>query len=351
MRVALVIYHGDPTRGGAERYTCDLADALPAHGVEPVVVASSEPADALVDVGRGSRTSRYRRFCRGVADQLERVSPDAVHLMLPVAGVSAELYHPHAGVACERGRLVSWLTNPRRRAFAAAERQHAGDERTTFVALSGLIRDAILRHHPDLPDNRIKTVPNGVDVGRFCAEGERADDPVFTGDAPVALFVGNDWHRKGLDVVLDAMPRVPGLKLAVVGFDRPSVEEAMRKRASSLGLADRVAWLGKRSDLPALYRASSVFVHASRRDPSSLVTLEALATGTPVVGTPQAGAMETMTDGRHGRIVEAVDIAPALREATDDETNRRWRSALSELRDVLSFDRHVETIVSIYKGE
>lgn len=59
--------------------------------------------------------------------------------------------------------------------------------------------------------------------------------------------------------------------------------------------------------------------------------------------------METITDGRHGRVVVAGDLMPALRDAVAPEANQKMRSHLSELREVLSFDRHVASIVRLYK--
>src|SRR4051794_31726951 len=104
MRIALIILHADPARGGAERYTIDLAAGLVERGHDVSLIASSfagsTPARAVEIPAHGpTRTSRYRRFIAGVDAHLRAERYDISHAMLPV--LACDVYHPHAGLAAE----------------------------------------------------------------------------------------------------------------------------------------------------------------------------------------------------------------------------------------------------------
>ena len=344
MRIALVILNGDPRRGGAERYTVELATALRARGHEASVIASAGPADFTVEAAGWTRSGRYQSFCRGVTKQFNRERFDLVHAMLPLAGVSVDVYHPHAGVAANLGSRLGWLTNPRRRGFARAESAHASDDRTTFITLSDYVGRKLRRTYPAIPEQRIFRLFNGVDVGRFTPEGPRVD----LKRRPIALFVGNDWPRKGLAEVIRVLAAVPDVHLAVAGRAKTRVETRYRLLAEKAGVADRVIWLGPRDDVPALYRSADVYCHASRHDPCSLATLEALASGLPVVGTATDGATEVMTDGVHGRIVERDGIAAGLLDVLQNQ--EAMRDACLELRPQLAWSAHVDRLVERYEA-
>jgi len=143
LRIALVILHADPSRGGAERYTIDLAAALRSRGHEMALVASSfadtdgaAGENILLPVGSGTRLHKYVRFLDALDKHLRNEHYDIVHAMLPVR--RCEIYHPHAGIAAEavarghlkhRGRtaraaaMLANRVNLKRRKFAAVERE------------------------------------------------------------------------------------------------------------------------------------------------------------------------------------------------------------------------------------
>src|SRR5688500_7515360 len=105
MKIALVILHADPARGGAERYTADIAAALGARGHEVSVVAGDFP-EKYADVervelkARGvTRVGQYQSFLDALDQHLGERAYDVVHAMLPVR--RCDSYHPHAGIAAE----------------------------------------------------------------------------------------------------------------------------------------------------------------------------------------------------------------------------------------------------------
>src|SRR4051794_9036469 len=129
MKIALVILHADAARGGAERYTIDLAAALGNEGHDVSLLANTfaPQVEQRVSVerlaARGfTRTGRYRRFLDSLDAHLRQTPYDIVHTMLPVR--RCDVYHPHAGLAvaavaaveAKKGRAQA-MFNPRRRAF------------------------------------------------------------------------------------------------------------------------------------------------------------------------------------------------------------------------------------------
>ena len=116
MKIALVILHADPVRGGAERYTIDLAAGLARRGHDASVVSSES-----LGVRGLTRVGRYRTFLDLLSAHLANARYDIVHAMLPVR--RCEVYHPHAGMAAAATERFSFHFNPRRRAMASVEGQ------------------------------------------------------------------------------------------------------------------------------------------------------------------------------------------------------------------------------------
>lgn len=134
----------------------------------------------------------------------------------------------------------------------------------------------------------------------------------------VALF----RPRKGLEVLLDALAllRQAGerVKLLAVGpFETASYEEAVRRRAASLGLEDAIDWRGFRSDVAAELQQMDLFVLPSLfGEGLPMVILEAMAAGVPVVASRVQGVPEVIRHGIDGLLTtpgSAQDLAQAIR--------------------------------------
>lgn len=379
MKVALVILHADPAKGGAERYTFDLAEGLVRRGHEVALIAStfgSRPQGVeCVELGeRGvTRLGRYRRFLDDLDRHLEGRAYDVVHAMLPVR--RCDVYHPHAGVAAEAvesGHLkhagvvkrelarVGNRVNLKRRAFARVEgellegdagRETASGRAPVVLCLSEYVKGTVRKHYPGLGDDRLATLFNAVDLGRFDpAKAEHSDRSV---DAVVGLMVAQDFERKGLREAIVALSRVKegSVRLRVVGKPDPT---AYVELARSLGVGESVDFAGPQRDVFEFYADADFFVLPTRHDPCSLVVLEALAMGVPVISTKQNGACEIMTEGVHGFVLESADDAlgleRAMRAMCDHEARGRMREACLALRPRLAYDAHLDTLIGIYDG-
>lgn len=164
---------------------------------------------------------------------------------------------------------------------------------------------------------RWQVVPNAVDLSAFGAagDGERADARrrLDLADVPTALCVGRIRYEKGVDVLLDAWPRVlariPDAQLVLVG-DGPD----------AAGLAARstpgVRFAGERSDVKDWLAAADVVAIPSRWEGMSAAMLEALARGRPVVSTDVSGAREVIGDTA-GAVVP-IEATEALGDALAD---------------------------------
>ena len=166
-----------------------------------------------------------------------------------------------------------------------------------------------------LADDKIEVIYNGVDLNRFNPENTgkwRNSIRVefgFTENDFILLYLGTNYGRKGLDRLLNAMPPVvkekTAIKLLVVGYG--SRIDEFKKLAEELGMADNVVFAGGRRDTEALYSASDLFVLPTRFDPFANTTIEAMASGLPVITSIENGAHELISNGVEGTVLEDAD--------------------------------------------
>jgi UDP-glucose:(heptosyl)LPS alpha-1,3-glucosyltransferase len=375
MRIALVILHAEPSRGGAEHYTHDLAGALAQAGHEVSLLATSfdeVPRDVrAVTLGAGgpTRTSRYLRMLgaleREVAARAGR--PDAfdiVHAMLPVR--RCDVYHPHAGLAVDavgRWGELTWLANPRRALFARVERELLGlPDGPVVLCLSDIVRAAVREKYPQLGDDRLATLFNAVDLAKF--DPQRPDVTPWTSAAvpsgtPVLAMVAQDFARKGVATAIDALARLNQTMpaeahrpmLVIAGGDRP---DRYVRQAQARGVADRVVFTGAMADVRPLYKAAWALVLPTRHDPCSLVVLEALAMGVPVISTRMNGACQIMRDGHNGYVLDRADdaelLALRLRSLLDPAVRTAMAQSALALRPGLAFENHVHRLLEVYRA-
>ena len=366
MKVALVILHADPARGGAERYTVDLAHGLAGRGHDVRIIAASfapevqPPVRVQLDSQSATRTLTYLKFLDLLDQHLAQENYDIVHAMLPVR--RADIYHPHAGIAAEQTQKWNVLFNPRRLVMARVERRLlTGPNSPIVISLSEYVKTDIRRHFPQLPAERLATLFNAVDLKKFdpTAAAAGAFSPLSNVRADgrpyvwTALMVAQDFERKGLEQAIEALAKLQlhaaPHRLVVVGDDFKAKYELLAKERRV-----DVHFVGAVPDPRPYYRAADFFILPTRHDPCSLVVLEALAMGVPVISTKKNGATEIMTDGVHGHIIadpNDIDaIANAIREIISPHRRAALREACLALRPRLSFEHHLDQLEAIYKG-
>ena len=154
-----------------------------------------------------------------------------------------------------------------------------------------------------VPRERIRMVANGVDTDLFCP------NPGFERSRTEILCVGRASDpNKGLTTLIDALPQLPDrVTLTLVDDDVP--DNVARKRAVSIGVADRVQIVGRvpTDELVALYRRCALVVVPSRYEGFGLPAAEAMACGTPVVACAAGALPEVIETGGGGLLVAPND--------------------------------------------
>jgi UDP-glucose:(heptosyl)LPS alpha-1,3-glucosyltransferase len=186
--------------------------------------------------------------------------------------------------------------------FVAAERHAYGAERLRRVIAvsSGVGRE--LQEFYGVPPGRIRVIPNGVDRATFhpVDDLERRALRLRFGlptDACVVLFLGGDWERKGARDAITAVAGLPDVVLAIVGAGD---QEAMRAHARRVGADAQLHFGGMSREPERWYQAADLLLFPSRYEAFSLVTLEAAASGLPIIAHPINGTEDLVTDDVNG---------------------------------------------------
>ena len=185
---------------------------------------------------------------------------------------------------------------------AARFRQDAGRH---VVLASEALRAQVLAAYPQAASMMSVITPGVVLPAAAPSRGEARRLLGLPQSGVLLLFIGNDYARKGLDTLLAAMQGLPeGTGLMVVG--NPDSIPAYKERARSLGLSERVHFLGAMKDVDLAYRAATMLVHPTLDDTFAMVVLEAMSHGLPVVvsGPAWCGISALLRSGRDALLLD-----------------------------------------------
>ncbi len=351
MRIAMVSPYDWDIPGGVNRHVEQLSGQLRRRGHAVTVVAPggrdgegfrsaggsfSVPANrSRANLSFGPRTAaRVRRI-------LDAEDFDLLHLhepLIPSVSMLALLFSRCAVLATfhaarEGGSLGYLLASPLLRRMAARIEVRA--------VVSQAALDLVGRYFP----SRYRMLPNGVDTDVF-----RPGGPALEGLDPRSfhiIFVGRDEPRKGLGVLLEALPAVrarrPDVRLLVVGADDPGKGD------------EGVVWLGRLKDeaVPAAYRSARIMVAPSLGMESfGIVLIEAMACGVPVVASDIPGYRAVLRGGLDGVLVppgDAAALSEALLALVEDAGRREAiaRAALERARE-FSWEKLVIKVEEAY---
>ena len=371
-----ILHAHDFVAPGNSRFGLDMDRLLVERGHEVHVLAAvgpQGPADGAVVDGvafhtfprrEGSMLSRlagarvdYRRL-----DALPRF--DVLVLNQPVCGDAVLRSPAAAGVPRVYWFISPWAAewraeNPgagRLKAWIHAGLRNRMEDRVlaacdAVLVESEFIRGRLFEHHPAVPPARVTLATGAVDLRRFRPDGTRAQARARFGfgEGPLVLTVRRHVERMGIDLLLRAAATRPELQV-VVGGDGPRRAE-LEALAASLGVKARFLGYVDEADLPALYRAADLFVLPTRElEGFGLVAVEAMACGTPALGTPVGAIPEVL--GPLGLVVEAPTaeaLAAGLKrffEAPDPALGERCRAHVAERYD---WARAIDTVERVLR--
>ena len=362
MRIALVIERFEPG-GGMEAAAWQVARGLASAGEEVHVIARrATPARGvqahLVRAPSRWMPLRVAVFARRAAREAAAGHFDVVHAFSRVP--RQDLYRAGGGshadyMKCTYGPVAAGLRRlaPRHALLLEIERRIFADRSQVVQCGSRMVRDQLASRF-QVPRGRLVVIHNGVDCERFrpgaAARRERASlASVPATEAPVWLFAGSGWQRKGIDTAMRALAGSADsqARLWVAGADRPS---RWRSYAERLGVSSRVDFLGPREDLERVYRAVDALLLPTRYDAFANVCLEAAASGLPVVTSRSNGSSELL--GGAGIVIadaeDAGSFARALDRLTDPSLRARMGARGRELALGRSWNRHIEKLRTLY---
>ncbi len=177
----------------------------------------------------------------------------------------------------------------------------AADNAAGVVAVCEALRDEFTRIGVD--SSRVRVLRNGVDLDIFKPIDRSIARRKLGLREPVLLSVGHLIPRKGHDLVIQALLEIPKASLLIVG--EGPIEASLKRLTDSLGLAQRVRFLGPvaHERMHEVYSAADVLVLASDREGWPNVLLEAMASGTPVAATNVWGAPEVVASRAAGVLI------------------------------------------------
>jgi glycosyltransferase involved in cell wall biosynthesis len=239
--------------------------------------------------------------------------------------------------------LYQWLYT----ALNSYWEKQAFQQTKVVIAVSTKVADELV--NIGVPRDKIRIIVNGVDLQEFSPGVTYRQKLGLPENVTLALFAGDiRTTRKNLDSILQALVQVPNLHLAVVGKTEGS---PFPELANALSITERVHFLGYRRDIAEMMRAVDFFVFPSRYEACSLVLLEALASGLPVITAAATGGAELVTP-EAGIILPDTDdinaLASALLSLQDDSLCQQMGKAARTVAEQHSWTMMAQTYLDLF---
>lgn len=332
--------------GGAETVFIQLADQLRQRGYRSVVVIRGKGwvHDQLVARGLqphiiDAKGSFNWRFLRSLLRLIRSEKVDVIQSHL----LGSNVYCALAGLIARKPVIATFHgmvdVGPRER-FRAFKLWALNRGVSRFVAVSNSLRDAIAREGL-LDASRCEIIYNGIDLTRY---GRTDDHTLRTrlalpDEAILVGSLGNIRPAKGYDLLVRAARRIvdrfPQVHFVVAGEPKSSLQRELDALARELRVDGHVHFLGFCADSVAYLAQLDYFLLTSTSEGLSIATVEALATGLPVIATRCGGPQEIIADDRDGLLVD-IDVEAITNgiAALLDDADRARRLAQTGLRTV-----------------
>jgi UDP-glucose:(heptosyl)LPS alpha-1,3-glucosyltransferase len=249
---------------------------------------------------------------------------------------------------------------PRYRGFRRLARKQYVQDGRLFLALSHMVARDFMRFH-QVPAERIRIVYNGVDLQRFSPAlqdkyRQQIRKKLGIRDELLLLIVAHNFALKGVPTLLKSVGALvrqgQPVRLVVAGGKRL---EPYRDLAEQLGAGLATRFLGAVDDASPYYAAADLYVQPTFYDPCSLVVLEALASGLPVITTRFNGAAELITPGVEGYVMhdpaDAEELTSFVHRLLEPQARTQMGQAARRLAMQHSLERNGAEILAVYREQ
>jgi len=387
MNIALCYENVLPARGGCETYISDLARRLIADRHDVHLYACRWDASALpaamhfhgLAPVRGPRFLRPWRFARrclaALASQGHDVSLGfdktyAQDVLYPQGGLHAASFehnlHKYPG-KLKRGlvRALKFFDLAHWSFSRLEHRQYLEHDRPLIIVNSLMVREHF-RKYLGISQENLHVVRSAIDPQRLPEHDRLKRRQQFRAQwnmgpsEVVGLFAAMNYRLKGLDPLLRALKTLfarpeyrhqpPPFRLLVAGHPHTRPYE---KLAQSLDIRDRVCFIGPCADMRNAYFAADFLVHPTFYDPCSLVVLEALACGLPVITTRANGASELLKPLGEGYVIDdphdREQLAWCLEQMLDPSRRHACSLAARRTASGWTFEHHYRQLLEVFK--
>lgn len=337
---------------------CDLALGMKALGHDVGVVSLIRPRCHLERLTAGGVRVLCLDLDRNQKDLLSLLRA-ALKFRRHISAISPDIVHAHmvhanlfsrVALAFTGRNLICTIHNTfeggRLRDFGYRLTNWASTLNTT---ISESARKAVIDRRV-VPAEQTVTLYNGINMARFTPAAPRTSAEPFRW-----IAVGRLEEQKDYPTLLRAMRRVPGAQIDIAG--KGVERQKLDHLAVELGVADRVRFLGVRSDIPKLLRAYDGYVLSSAWEGFGIALVEAMASGLPVVATDSGGPSEIIgTDGSCGLLVPPgdeialADAMKAIQALPYDDRTRMSHAARGRVADLFELKAILQQWSRIYEA-
>ena len=357
---------------GAERHLLFLLEGLRERGADAhliILVERDKPMDDMMGEARARgipslRLIIHRDYDLRLLWRLRRalceIKPDIVHTHL----VHADLFGYFAAKAAGVGVVIS--SRHLDDAFRYRSRWRRINRRMWRMIDGGIAISAAMKRFAleieEAPPDKVKVVLYGMRYDWLSDEDIRLarqslrDELGLPADVQFLGMACRLVEQKGIPYALEALRRIrsefPRAHLVIAGDGEKAAE--LRRLASLLSIADRVHWLGWRSDAADLMAAFDVFLLPSLHEGFGLVLLEAMSRRVPIIASRVSAIPEVVQHGETGILVEPRDadaLAKAMTRLLNDRALRKYMGLLgaARLEEHFSVERMVSGTLAVYE--
>jgi UDP-glucose:(heptosyl)LPS alpha-1,3-glucosyltransferase len=381
MKIAFITEHFNPGLGGAETYMSEFGKYLVEEGHEVHFFTQDEIGDysglkfhiiKVSGMAGKIRWMQWRSFLKMARAEVEKEKFDIVMGTGKCLGVN--VFQPHGGTVRASHRQNALLVrnpfhiflkkffnffSPKHIVARSIEKQQYNRKDTRFVAISEMVRSHMKEFY-HIPDSSIDLVYNGIDTSRFspATHQERKDAREaleLPEDKTIFSIVAHNFKLKGIRELIETAvimkQKRDDFLIVVAGYGK---QKPFLQLAEKLGVLKYFQFLGAVSDPEKVYTASDVYVQPTWYDPCSLVVLEAMAAGLPVITSKFNGAGELIEQGKEGYVISRPDahkeLSTAMLNMFDEKVRQQMGAVARKKIEGQTLERNFKQMLSVFEN-